>query len=106
MHPPPQPGTMCDEALHGEMGDGEYCNVAHTPRDSSMAVQLPTTIPVHAGRWLFEPDIVVVDHAPGGENHGESVNDQRRIEILKIPRTHHNGSHQQRCPERGPRAGA
>src|SRR5450755_2314023 len=106
MHPPPQPGAMRNEALRGQMSEGEYCNVAQTPKDSSTSVQFPSTIPVHASGRFFEPDIVMVDHAPSGENHGKSVNNQRWIEILKIPRTDHNGSHQERCPKCGPGAGA
>ena len=63
-----------------------------TPRSP---VQLPAAIPIDSRGRLLQPDVVVIDHAPGREDHGESVDHQRRIEILQVPGAHHNRRDQQ-----------
>ena len=58
-------------------------HVTQAAEDAPPPVQFPAAIPVHARGRLFQPDVVVVDHAPGGEDDGEGVDDQRRIEVLQ-----------------------
>ena len=91
--------------LARQMSHGKRAHAKQAADNAPPAEQLPAPIPIHSRRRLFEPDVVMVDHAPCGEDHGESVDHQCRVEVLQVPRTHHNCRDQQRGPQRGPCSG-
>ena len=76
-------------------------NVASTGRRAlrsgpSRADQLERPLEEPPRRRLVQPDRVVVDDAPGREDHREGVDHQRRIEVLQVPRADDDRRDQQR----------
>ena len=106
VHPPSQTGAVRDEALRSQVSEGESGDTGGAAQQSATAEELPTAIPVDAGGRLLQPDIVMVDDAPGGEDHGEGVDDQGGIEVLQIARADRDGGDEEGGPECGPCAGA
>ncbi len=105
VHPPAQDRALADEGLGREVGPGQRQQAAEAAQDAEPADELPAAAPVDLRRRLLQPDPVVVDHAPGGEDRGEGVDHQGRIEILQVARADHDGGHQGAGPEGGPGAG-
>ncbi len=73
---------------------------------SLLPEQFPASTPVYACWRFIQPDIVVIDNAPRGENNGECVNHQGRVEVLQIARPDHDRGHQDESNQCCPCAGA
>ena len=84
VHPPAHRRAMSDKRLAKEVAHRQAAESAEALKDALRAEKLPAAPPVHAGGRLVEPHHVVIHHAPGGEDDGESVDHQRRIEVLQI----------------------
>src|SRR5262249_23777332 len=85
VHPPSQWGALSDKALHEYMARRNPQDRARTAKRAALPEQLPSPVPVQPGGRLIQPDVVMVDHTPGSENHRERVDDQCRIEVLQVP---------------------
>ena len=53
-----------------------------------------------------EPDVVVVNDAPGGEDDGEGIDHERGIEVLQVAGAHDDCGNQEPGQQRSPGTGA
>src|SRR5215468_8709877 len=97
---------MRDEALRQKMSRGEFAHPEEAANDAFPMPQLPSAVPIQPRRRFIEPDIVVVNNAPGCKDDRERVDHQCGIEVLKIARADYDCRYEQCGPERGPGAGA
>src|SRR5437016_9386729 len=68
VHPPPKARSVCDEGLSHHVAAGDLNEVHRTAQDSFAPKELPAPAPIHAGRRLVQPDVVVISNAPRGKD--------------------------------------
>src|SRR5690348_2742382 len=68
VHYPTQTGTLLDERLGKNMGGCCGQHAGETANRALLPKQFPPTAPINFRRGLLDPDVVVVDDAPGGKN--------------------------------------
>src|SRR5689334_9987603 len=95
-----------NEGLSKQMSAGGFGYKCEAPEDAFLTGELPSAPPEDARGRLPEPHRIMIQDAPRSEDDGEGIQRERRIEILKLARSNHNGRHQQRSKERGPGSSA
>src|SRR3954447_15437092 len=88
------------------MRSDERNHMSKAAKHAALSKQLPAPLPIDAGGRFSNPDRIVKDHAPGGEDDRESIDDKRGIEILQIARAKDDSRNKNARPQRRPCTGS
>ena len=96
-----------DETVGGHVDSGALRQRRDVrSRTTAREERLPAAPPVHSRRRPIDPHRVAIGDAEHGEERGEGVADERRVEVREVARADDDGGGEQQRPERRPRAGA